>query len=566
MADFHHLDDARDIWLAVKARGSAKAMDKVAITLKTKGGLDYLSFDERTTILGYPLKLVVKGAQVKLEKLNDHVKLEESKARFDKWKESSKNLDKLINSSMSSRSKFGLGFGETFGSDERPLALHPEFKCQVLKPPRPMKQLALALVQLTKTKFQTFDDPRIDHHTVSAGRAIFCWLWENHAARPMTRPTREPLFQQFSKALAGKTNSNMDEDKIGNLLTPQQNGVAERKNRTLIEAARTMLADSKLPTMFWTEAGKFPNISHLKPFVCHVTILNTSDHLGKFEGKADEGFIVGYAADSKAYRAWVNSGTQDPHIHAGTQDDSDSECDEQVIVVPSFPSNRFSGPKVHEASEMVENTEEHLRQADMVPAGSIDPAASISAGSAEPFPTVIEPVHADETSLPACSVAQALNDSDWVEAMQEEMQQFINQKVWKLVPLPDGKIAIGTKWILKNKRDARGIVVRNKARLVAQGHRQEEGIDYDEVFAPVARIEAIRQFLAFSSYIGFMIVTTSRYVVPTGRVKVPAGRYVVPTGKDDVIVSAGRSKVIPAGRTILVLVVLCLLKVDSIVS
>ncbi|GKG24229.1 putative ribonuclease H-like domain-containing protein [Tanacetum coccineum] len=75
--------------------------------------------------------------------------------------------------------------------------------------------------------------------------------------------------------------------------------------------------------------------------------------------------------------------------------------------------------------------------------------------------------------------------------MQEEMQQFIKQQVWKLVPLPAGKHAIGTKWILKNKRDAKGIVVRNKARLVAQGHRQEEGIDYDEVFAPVARIEAI---------------------------------------------------------------------------
>ncbi|GKD68840.1 putative ribonuclease H-like domain-containing protein [Tanacetum coccineum] len=89
------------------------------------------------------------------------------------------------------------------------------------------------------------------------------------------------------------------------------------------------------------------------------------------------------------------------------------------------------------------------------------------------------------------SVAHALNDPDWVDAMQEEMQQFVNQDVWKLVPLLEGKTTIGTKWILKNKRDARGIVVRNKARLVAQGHRQEEGIDYDEVFAPVARIEAI---------------------------------------------------------------------------
>ncbi|GJX88087.1 putative ribonuclease H-like domain-containing protein [Tanacetum coccineum] len=109
------------------------------------------------------------------------------------------------------------------------------------------------------------------------------------------------------------------------------------------------------------------------------------------------------------------------------------------------------------------------------------------------------------SQLEPTSIAKALEDPDWVDAMQEEMQQFINQQVWKLVPLPAGKHAIGTKWILKNKRDARGIVVRNKARLVAQGHRQEEGIDYDEVFAPVARIEAIRLFLAFASYMGFLV-------------------------------------------------------------
>lgn len=103
------------------------------------------------------------------------------------------------------------------------------------------------------------------------------------------------------------------------------------------------------------------------------------------------------------------------------------------------------------------------------------------------------------------SVSQALADSSWLEAMQEEMLQFKNQQVWILVPLPDGKITIGTKWILKNKRDARGIVVKNKARLVAQGFRQEEGINYDEVFAPAARVKAIRIFLAYASYMGFMV-------------------------------------------------------------
>nr|GFA13541.1 putative ribonuclease H-like domain-containing protein [Tanacetum cinerariifolium] len=90
-------------------------------------------------------------------------------------------------------------------------------------------------------------------------------------------------------------------------------------------------------------------------------------------------------------------------------------------------------------------------------------------------------------------------------SLNVEMQQFRNQKVWVLVPLPDGKWAIGTKWILKNKKDAKGIVCRNKARLVAQGHRQEERTDYTDVFAPVSRIEAIRIFLAFASFIGFKV-------------------------------------------------------------
>ncbi|GKF19359.1 copia protein, partial [Tanacetum coccineum] len=75
--------------------------------------------------------------------------------------------------------------------------------------------------------------------------------------------------------------------------------------------------------------------------------------------------------------------------------------------------------------------------------------------------------------------------------MQEELLQFKIQKVWTLVDLPYSKKAIGTKWVYRNKKDKRGIVVRNKVRLVAQGYKQEESIDYDEVFALVARIEAI---------------------------------------------------------------------------
>ncbi|GKE25102.1 putative ribonuclease H-like domain-containing protein [Tanacetum coccineum] len=112
--------------------------------------------------------------------------------------------------------------------------------------------------------------------------------------------------------------------------TAQQNGAAKRKNRTLIEAARTMLADSKLPTTFWVEAvntacyvqnrvlvikpynktpyelflGRKPALSFMRPFGCPVTILNTLDHLGKFNGKSGDGFFVGYSINSKAFRVF----------------------------------------------------------------------------------------------------------------------------------------------------------------------------------------------------------------------------------------------------------------------
>ncbi|GKB91533.1 putative ribonuclease H-like domain-containing protein, partial [Tanacetum coccineum] len=120
-----------------------------------------------------------------------------------------------------------------------------------------------------------------------------------------------------------------------------------------------------------------------------------------------------------------------------------------------------------------------------------------------PIPTLR--VHKDHPKEEPKNISQALEDESWVEAMQEELLQFKLQKVWILVDLPSRKKAIGIKWVFRNKRDERSIVVKNKARLVAQGFRHEEGIDYDEVFPPVARIEAIRLFLAFASFMGFPV-------------------------------------------------------------
>nr|GEU94808.1 Gag-Pol polyprotein [Tanacetum cinerariifolium] len=96
------------------------------------------------------------------------------------------------------------------------------------------------------------------------------------------------------------------------------------------------------------------------------------------------------------------------------------------------------------------------------------------------------------SSLEPANVAEALRDADWVSAMQDELDQFARLKVWRLVPRPEGKTIIKTKWIFKNKKDESSLVIQNKARLVAVGYSQQEGIDYDETFAPVARIKAIR--------------------------------------------------------------------------
>nr|GFA65534.1 retrovirus-related Pol polyprotein from transposon TNT 1-94 [Tanacetum cinerariifolium] len=99
----------------------------------------------------------------------------------------------------------------------------------------------------------------------------------------------------------------------------------------------------------------------------------------------------------------------------------------------------------------------------------------------------------------------ALRDADWISAMQEELDQFARLKVWRLVPRPEGKSVIKTKWIFKNKKDESSLVIQNKARLVAVSYSQQEGINYDETFAPVARIEAIRLFLAYAAHKDFTV-------------------------------------------------------------
>jgi hypothetical protein len=108
------------------------------------------------------------------------------------------------------------------------------------------------------------------------------------------------------------------------------------------------------------------------------------------------------------------------------------------------------------------------------------------------------------SSIEPYRIEDALRDPDWVLAMQEELNNFTRNEVWYLVPRPNQNI-VGTKWVFRNKQDEYGVVKRNKARLVAKGYSQVEGLDFDETYAPIARLESIRILLAYATYHGFKL-------------------------------------------------------------
>jgi hypothetical protein len=108
------------------------------------------------------------------------------------------------------------------------------------------------------------------------------------------------------------------------------------------------------------------------------------------------------------------------------------------------------------------------------------------------------------SSIEPYRIEDALRDPDWVVAMQEELNNFTMKEVWHLVPRPNQNV-VGTNWVFRNKQNEHGVVTRNKDRLVAKGYSQVEGLDFDETYAPIARLESIRILIAYATYHGFKL-------------------------------------------------------------
>ena len=348
-------------------------------------------------------------------------------------------------------------------------------------------------------------------------------------------------FQEFCETL-GYTHN------FSSPRTPQQNGVVERKNRTLQEMARTMIQDYSLPLYFWAEATQTtcyiinrvsirpiikktpyelfreqtPNLAHLRPFGCKCYILNTGSNLDKFDAKSDVGIFVGYSPHSKAYRV-LNRRTlsiqESIHVefdekksatkHVSIENanaENDDDCEEQVSSNEQSEETA-STPKDKDDSTLLDlpkawkYAKDHPREQILgEPSACIQTRSHHNLMCFYAYVSILEPK----------SVESALEDSSWIMAMQEELSQFERNQVWELVPKPTHQAVIGTRWVFRNKLDESGEIVRNKARLVAQGYSQEEGIDFDETFSPVARLKAIRMLLAFTSFMKFKTLPNGR--------------------------------------------------------
>ncbi len=334
--------------------------------------------------------------------------------------------------------------------------------------------------------------------------------------------------------------------------TPQQNGVAERRNRTLLDMVRSMMAQANLPISFWGDAlltaayilnripsksvpstpyelwtGAKPILDYLRPWGSAGFVHHASHRYGKLGPRASRHVFIRYPEDSKGYVMYgehpdggmtevlsrdvefienefpsIGEIKKDLQLYE-LQEDSPIIIGEGGGSVPlqgvandsqeSLPSGSapMSGSALPESSPQGPSFQLRRSERGIVPRRRFEIEGDMFLCTSQDI---------DEPA----SVSEALNSparTEWLAAMEEEMQSMAKNHVWELVDLPSGRKSVGTKWVLKIKRKADGSIDKYKARLVAKGYTQMEGVDYEETFSPVVRFASVRLILAIVAHL-----------------------------------------------------------------
>ena len=259
-------------------------------------------------------------------------------------------------------------------------------------------------------------------------------------------------------------------------------------------------------------------------------ILNNRENLGKFDAKSNEGIFLGYSTTSRAYRVFnkrtkmvmesinveiddaitkvemVDDGegpsTKGPtaevealdiEVEGPTPEKESTPVNSRMEIRSMFrTSSPLTSPEVHppisrndEVSTLKKPSSRVIKNhLDSNIIGSLDEGCRLRKGNILLVNHVT--YHCYLAQFEPKKVEEAFQDENWVESMYEELNQFVRNDLWELVPRLENVHVIGTKWIFKNKTDEDGEIIRNKSQLVAQGYTQLEGVDFDESFAPVA--------------------------------------------------------------------------------
>lgn len=331
--------------------------------------------------------------------------------------------------------------------------------------------------------------------------------------------------------------------------SPQQNGVVERRNRTVAAMTRSLLKEKGMPAMFWGEAvrhsiyilnrvptkvlkgetpyeawkGKKPDLSFIRVFGCLVYVKVPKEMVQKLDDRSTKMVYLGKEPGSKAHRMYNPSTgrlsvSRDVVFEEKKGWNWDSGKEESTtthnsFVIVGMPEGVQSDQGYTSDNSVHSNTQESGQQ---YTSDSEESAASSASSEPRNFRRLsdvyreTDVVELDDDMLllgieePA-SFEQAIKDSEWIKAMKTEMDAVENNKTWVLTDLPPGRKAISLKWVYKLKKNTDGEIVKYKARIVARGYVQKKGIDYEEVFAPVTRLETVRLLLALAAKNGWEV-------------------------------------------------------------